>query len=77
MADNLSDVSDILRDSGSDSKDFLSEEDKTKLCVHYQIIVKVIVLMMTIMMFKIWGGTHGSKRTNLIPYPNLFFQSLH
>ena len=29
-------------------------EYKTKLCAHYQIIVKVIVLMLK-MIFKIWG----------------------
>ena len=36
-------------------KILLSEDDKAKLCVHLQIIVKVIVLMI-IMIFKIWEG---------------------
>ena len=57
----LPSVSDIFSDSGSDS-DSDSKEDKTKLYINFQIIVKIIVLMMRIIIFKIWGGTVDQNR---------------
>ena len=44
-------------------KILLPEQGKTKLRVHFQITVKVII-----MIFKVWGRTRASKQKNLLPY---------
>ena len=43
-------------------KILLSEGEKTKLCTQYQIIVKVIVPLLTIMIFDIWEENMGQNR---------------
>jgi hypothetical protein len=49
-------------------KILLSGEKQTKLCIYFEIKVKVIVLMITIMILKLGGDeTCGSKKTNFLP----------
>ena len=66
LADHFSD---IFGNSGpasdSDSEDSFLRRKPNKLCIHLQIIVKVIVLSLTIIIFKILRETHGSKQTIL------------
>ena len=45
----------------------LSKKTKQTLCTDFQIIVNMIVLIVTIIKFKIWRGTQKSKRTSLLP----------